>query len=39
VARFRADLADRGRVVDEPGDLFTDPEWSRALTSAYLLAV
>jgi hypothetical protein len=39
VARFRADLADRGRPVEEPRDLFTDPDWSRALTSTYIAAL
>jgi hypothetical protein len=37
VATLRADLAERGHAVDEPSDPFSDPEWSRALTSVYVL--
>jgi hypothetical protein len=32
---LRADLAERGRPTPEPSDPYTDPEWSRALTSVY----
>jgi hypothetical protein len=33
------DLAARGIAVDEPGDPFTDPAWSRALTGTYIAAL
>jgi hypothetical protein len=33
------DLTERGIAVDEPGDPFTDPEWSRALTRTYIAAL
>jgi hypothetical protein len=36
---LRDDLAGRGVAVDEPGDPFTDPEWSRALTRTYIAAL
>ena len=32
---LRADLAERGHPTPEPSDPYTDPEWSRALTSVY----
>ena len=36
---LRDDLATRGTVVDEPADPFTDPDWARALTSTYIVAL
>ena len=36
---LREDLAARGIAVDEPADPFTDPDWSRALTSTYITAL
>ena len=33
------DLATRGVSVAEPGDPFTDPAWSRALTGTYIAAL
>ena len=37
VELLRADLAERGHVVDEPSDPYHDPEWSRVLTRVYKL--
>ena len=32
---LRADLAERGNVVEEPSDPYRDPKWSQVLTSVY----
>lgn len=37
VGLLRADLARRGREVDEPSDPYHDPSWSQVLTSVYIL--
>jgi hypothetical protein len=37
VSTLRADLADRGHLVDAPSDPYRDREWSQLLTNVYVL--